>query len=82
MYIISFNSTHHSIKADKVLEEKNIKHTTLPTPREISASCGISIRFLEEDLYTIKEILRELDYSGVYHIKVLEGNKKEAKKIF
>ena len=46
MYIVSFNSTHHAIRLGKLLEEATIRATTLPTPREITASCGISIRFL------------------------------------
>ena len=46
MYIVSFNSTHHAIRLDKLLTEASVRATTLPTPREITASCGISIRFL------------------------------------
>lgn len=50
MYIVSFNSTHHAIRLDKLLGEASVRATTLPTPREITASCGISIRFLYEDI--------------------------------
>ena len=48
MYIVSFNSTHHAIRTEKLLSENNMKVTTLPTPREISSSCGISVRFLKD----------------------------------
>ena len=41
MYIVSFNSTHHAIRLDKLLGEASVRATTLPTPREITASCGI-----------------------------------------
>ena len=53
MYIVSFNSTHHAIRLDKLLGESSVRATTLPTPREITASCGISIRFLDKILSLI-----------------------------
>ena len=78
MYIISFNSTHHAIRTDKLLNEADIKSTTLPTPREITASCGISIRFLLDNLENIKDIVRsnKIEIKGIYKIsKNLEGKK-------
>ena len=38
MYIVSFNSTHHAIRLDKLLGESSVRATTLPTPREITPS--------------------------------------------
>ncbi|CEI74308.1 MULTISPECIES: DUF3343 domain-containing protein [Romboutsia] len=83
MYIVSFNSTHHAIRTEKLLKEKEIVCTTLPTPREITASCGISIRFLYNDIEKVKETLRESDveYKGIYKITKLESGKKEATEI-
>lgn len=83
MYIVSFNSTHHAIRSDKLFGEKNIKSTTLPTPREITASCGISIRFLHNDLNDVISVLEEnsIEYKGIYHISRLENGTKEVNKI-
>lgn len=83
MYIVSFNSTHHAIRTDKLIGENNIKAVTLPTPREITASCGISIRFNYENLQKIKEILIEnnVEYRGIYNIKKLEDGSKEVNEI-
>lgn len=83
MYIVSFNSTHHAIRTDKLIGENNIKAVTLPTPREITASCGISIRFNYEDIDKIKNILTEnnIEYRGIYKIKKLEDGLKEVKQI-
>lgn len=83
MYIVSFNSTHQAIRTDKLFEELNIKATTLPTPREITASCGISIRFLSEDLDKINKILQEnsIEYKGIFHIVKLEDGRKHVEKI-
>ena len=46
MYIVSFNSTHHAIRLDKLLRKKKVKATKLPTPKQKTESCSISIIFL------------------------------------
>ena len=71
MYIVSFNSTHHAIKTDKILSQSGVTSTTLPTPREITASCGISIRFLFNDI----------EYKGIFKITRLEDGKREVNQI-
>ncbi len=83
MYIVSFNSTHHAIRTEKILNENNIRCTTLPTPREITASCGISIRFLFEDIEVVKNLVgtSEVDYKGIYKIQRLSDGKKSVEQI-
>ena len=84
MYIVSFNSTHHAMRLEKLLSEASLRATTLPTPREITASCGISIRFLYEDINNLKNILIEnnIEYKGVYKITRLENGTKEVENIY
>ena len=84
MYIVSFDSTHHAIRSEKIFIENNIKVATMPTPREISSSCGISIRFAEENLQDIKGLLQknEILYAGIFTVKRLDNGKKEIKKIY
>ena len=84
MYIVSFNSTHHAMRLEKLLSEASLRATTLPTPREITASCGISIRFLYEDINNLKNILIEnnIEYKGVYKITRLENGLKEVENIY
>lgn len=48
MYLISFKSTHHAMMMEMKIKEKNIKALTIPTPRAISNSCGMSIKLMEE----------------------------------
>ena len=43
-HIFTFNSTHHVLKAEKLLLGKGIKHEIIPTPKDISSECGMSIR--------------------------------------
>lgn len=83
MYIVSFNSTHHAIRTEKILIENEIRCTTLPTPREITASCGISIRFLIEDLNKVKDVLgtSEVDFKGIFKIQKLSDGKKSVEEI-
>lgn len=62
-YVIAFDSTHHAINAEKILKGKNLDIRMIPTPREVSASCGLSIKFNDEDLEkvikTVELILEE-----------------------
>ena len=43
-HIFTFNSTHHVLKAEKLLLGKGIKHEIIPTPKDISSDCGMAIR--------------------------------------
>lgn len=83
MFIVSFSSTHHAIRTEKILVENNIKCTTLPTPREITASCGISIRFLQENIEDVASVLENnsIEYKGIYNINRLDNGTKEVNKI-
>lgn len=61
--IISFNSTHHALKASKLLPEGEI----IPTPRKISASCGLSIRIngnKDELLSVLKQAGIDWSFAG------------------
>ncbi len=82
-YLIAFNSTHHAIRTEKLLKNLEIKTMTLPTPREIAASCGLSIKFDIEDFEKIKKTMHEnsLERKGIYHLIKDEQGKREAIKI-
>ena len=78
MYIISFNSTHQAIKCDKIFGKNEIDYTVLPTQREITQSCGISIKFSIENIDNIKEIVNQnqIEYKGMYKISKQDGKKQ------
>ncbi|MDR0879657.1 MAG: DUF3343 domain-containing protein [Clostridioides sp.] len=84
MYIISFNSTHHAMRSEKLLQNTEIHIKILPTPREISASCGLSIMFSIEDIDLVKKTLddSEIDFKGIYHLKKNDEGKREAERLF
>lgn len=84
MYIITFNSTHHAIMFEKILKELNLRVRTIPTPREISSSCGLSITFEEIELDKVKQKLDEhnINYYGVFKVNKSDDGKKEVSKIY
>ena len=82
MFVVSFNSTHHAMRSEKLLE-KDFSIMVMPTPREISASCGISLRVNEDDIEAITEVLKknDVDYGGVYCIIKSDDGLRKAEKI-
>lgn len=74
-YVVSFDSTHHAIRAEKLFKEHNLNVRMMPTPREITASCGLSIRFEEADLKEVEGIIsdEELAVKGKYEMNRTDG---------
>ena len=54
--LIVFNSTHAAMAAEKALKG-SFEITIMPTLREISQSCGMSVRFLPGDYDAVKAFL-------------------------
>jgi hypothetical protein len=76
--IVTFNSTHHAISGEKIFKEKQIPFKTIPTPREITLSCGLSILFSLEDIQKVKELKdkNELSIKGIYKYIINENTKE------
>lgn len=72
-YLISFSNTHTAIATQKFLSGK-IDFCIMPTLREISHSCGISIRINEKELscesitnnypYSLFQLMKEASISS------------------
>lgn len=80
--VITFKSTHHTIKAEKILlDTDGIKIRTIPTPRDISQSCGLSIKFDLKDLDQIRTIIGEnsIEIDSMYKIVRSEKNSRAEK---
>ncbi|OHW61619.1 hypothetical protein EUAN_19340 [Andreesenia angusta] len=86
-FVISFNSTHHAIKSEKRLKEEGIELRMIPTPREITASCGLSVKFEEKDLDKVKGIMENLvenediSIKGIFRI-IRNSKERTATKIY
>ncbi|WP_422485972.1 DUF3343 domain-containing protein [Gudongella sp. DL1XJH-153] len=76
--ILTFQSTHHAMRAEKVLTKEGIKIKTIPTPRDITLSCGLAIRFEVEEIEKIKELKNEgkLDYKELHHLQTIDGERR------
>lgn len=59
-YTLAFDSTHTAVAAEKYLSAR-IAVSVMPTPRKITASCGISLRVELEDGERLKELLKAND---------------------
>ena len=66
--IVTFESTHHAIKGESIFKEFQIPSKTIPTPRDITLSCGLSIRFDLTDLERVIDLVNNdnLAIKGVY----------------
>lgn len=66
--VVTFKSTHYAIQGEAVFDDNNISHKTIPTPREITYSCGLSLLFILDDLELVKELVDsgQLDIDHIY----------------
>ena len=79
-YVIVFDSTHHAIQTEKRLKD-NFQIEVIPTPREITASCGLSIKFSHREYNEIiGELLEEEGKLKIFKIEKL-GNSKHATQV-
>lgn len=69
--LITFDSTHSAIRAEKELLSMGIKVKVIPVPTEITSGCGLSIKISLDDLCKARKILlkEKIQVSGYYHIK-------------
>ena len=70
--LFAFDSTHSAIAAQKVLQ--SLSAIVIPTLREISASCGVSIKLSLADAKDAANWLRleKIQYWYLYEIETIE----------
>lgn len=59
-YVLAFNSTSHSIQAEKKIKDK-FSILMMPTPRELTNDCGIAIKFLDSNINRIKDFIASMN---------------------
>ena len=76
--LITFKSTHYAIQAEEALEEEDMDFKTIPTPREVSHSCGLSILTSVDDIEKIKKVIEEgkISIDGFYRFTKDGSNSK------
>ena len=72
--VILFNTTTSVMQAEKILLKADFVIKLIPTPREFSADCGISIRFDWDRNAQIKTLLEKekANYEAI-HTLVVNG---------
>lgn len=55
--VVTFQSTQCALLGEKHLVEKNVDLIVIPTPREISANCGLALKIYCRDLELIRHEL-------------------------
>lgn len=76
-YIIAFDSTHHAISAEQLLGEEERDMMMIPTPREISSSCGLSIKIGQGGIQPVMIKLKEkkMLYHGIFRVESQQGKR-------
>lgn len=66
--VILFESIHHVLAAEKVLQERSLWHDMIPVPRGLSSDCGMAIEVQFADLAGICDLLAdsEIRLRGVF----------------
>ncbi len=68
--IFTFKSTAHALIAEKLLKQDDKVFVIMPTPREITASCGLAVKIYPEDLEETRRYLEnnKVAIEGIYLI--------------
>lgn len=79
--VFTFISTSQALKAERVLKQASIDFLMMPTPREISTSCGLAVKVASEDLNKSSEVLRQnrVQVDGAYQVSQLQGKTRTEK---
>ncbi|SHH00318.1 Protein of unknown function [Thermosyntropha lipolytica DSM 11003] len=80
--LFTFNTTSHALKAEKVLKALGAEFLIVPTLREISSSCGLSVKLSWENIEKYYNDLLEnkVPVEGVFRVEK-EGKKNNITKI-
>lgn len=69
--LIAFDSTQQALRTEMLLEYADINIDILPTPKEITAGCALTIEFPGRDLEMVKHIIHteNVEIKGIYEVK-------------
>ncbi|RII25062.1 MAG: hypothetical protein CXR31_15550 [Geobacter sp.] len=58
-FVAIFNSIHRVMKAEALLKGRSVPMLLIPAPRNISADCGLAIRYAAADREVVEAALAE-----------------------
>lgn len=79
--LLTFDSVHFALDAESKLGQRGFTPKTIPTPRELTSHCGLSILIDYLEGEGLEEIRRDLDVKDIYSFEKTEGNVKKIEKL-
>jgi hypothetical protein len=81
-FFISFDTTTRAMQAEDTLKGLGVKNTIIPTPREVTVSCGLSIKLDPSAIEVVRDLVQDgrLIIKGIYHLKK-QGDGRAVEKI-
>lgn len=58
-YYILFSNFTSGLALETLLKKEKIKYTIVPTPRELTVSCGICIQYEKQDEEEIRKLIED-----------------------
>lgn len=78
--MLTFESVNHTMMTESKLKTDGFDIKTIPTPREISNSCGLTIRMSMDDLEKVKAYKDSLPIAYFWEYTT-DGDGNKAEKI-
>lgn len=78
--MLTFESVNHTMMTESKLKSYGFEIKTIPTPREISNSCGLTIRMSMDDLDKVKGYKDSLPIGNIWKYTT-DNNGNKAEKI-
>lgn len=75
--IITFESTNYAMQTESFLKDQKLLHQIIPTPREITLSCGLSIRTSIDKYDLLQDHIKSgrIRNKSLYKVKGSIGNR-------
>ena len=58
-YILIFNNTYNAMKCESELKKADVSNIIMPTPTNITQSCGLSIKIKPEDAENAAKVIHD-----------------------
>lgn len=73
--VFTFISTSQALKAERILKDASADFLVIPTPREISTSCGLAIKVTSADRTSCYDTLinNRVEVEAVYQVNTVDG---------
>lgn len=72
-----FNSAHRVMKAESVLKARALPVLLIPSPRALSADCGLAIRYNQDAAESVINALAKENLLPAFISRRITGNKYE-----